>query len=240
MRMRALEVGDEVIVERRDFAVLFRRQALQPCHARVDDEVGGPCPGLRFDEREEACAWVVIIDAEAVFHGDRHVDRLAHGGEAVGNEVGLAHKAGAERARLHALRRAADVEIDFAIAVGGADAGGLCELLGLRAAELQGDGLLQVVEPQQPVTITMDDSVGRDHLGIEQRVAGQMAVESPAIPVRPVHHRRDAEPMRLSFHRKYRSIRALDRVTVSQCSLMVPPVSGCFRFECDPSVTRIG
>ena len=93
---------------------------------------------------------------------------------------------------------------------------------------------------QGTVTITMDDSVGRDHLGIEQRVAGHMAVESPAIPVRPVHHRRDAEPIRLSFHRKHRSIRALDRVTVSQCSLMVPPVSGCFRFECDPSVTRIG
>ena len=80
-------------------------------------------------------------------------DGLAHGGEAVGHQVRLAHQAGAERAGLHALGRAADIEVDLAIAVGRADARGLGQLLRLGPAQLQRDGLLDRIEPQQPVAI---------------------------------------------------------------------------------------
>jgi hypothetical protein len=39
----------------------------------------------------------------------------------------------------------------------------------------------------------MDDSAGRDHLAVEQRAARQQAMEEPAMPVGPIHHRSDGE-----------------------------------------------
>ena len=161
----------------------------------------GPCSRLCLDKGEETLARIVVVNAEAVLHGDGDGHGLAHGGEAVGDQLGLAHQAGAERAGLHALRRAADIEIDLAIAVSGADPRSLRQLVRLGAAELQGDGLLDVIEAKQTIAVAVDDGVSGDHLRVEQRMARQMAMESPAIPVRPVHHRRDGEGVRRNFHR---------------------------------------
>src|SRR5690606_30135081 len=60
-------------------------------------------------------------------------------------------------------------------------------------AQLQRDRMLNVAEPQQPRTIAVDDRICRDHLGIEQGMLGQRTVERPAMPVGPIHHRRNAE-----------------------------------------------
>ena len=43
-------------------------------------------------------------------------DLRLHGGDAVGDHLGLGHQTGAELARLHPVRRAADIEVDLVIA----------------------------------------------------------------------------------------------------------------------------
>ena len=53
--------------------------------------------------------------------------------------------------------------------------------------------MLDRVEAEQPLARPMDDRVGRHHLGIEPRAARQQAMEGPAMPVRPIHHRRNAK-----------------------------------------------
>ena len=71
------------------------------------------------------------------------VDRRLHRRDAVGDEVGRLHQAGAERARLHAVGRAADIEVDLVIAEALADARRLGELCRVRAAELQRHRMLR-------------------------------------------------------------------------------------------------
>ena len=123
------------------------------------------------------------------FDGDRDRDGGLHRGDALGDEAGRLHQAGAERARLDAVGRAADIEVDLAIAEALADARRLGELFRVGAAELQGERLLLRVEAEQPLAVAMDDGVGHDHLRVEQRMARQLAMEEAAVPVRPVHHR---------------------------------------------------
>ena len=61
-----------------------------------------------------------------MFDGDGHRNNFAHGREALGDKIRLAHEARAERAGLYALGRTADIEVDLAIAVLRANARGVC------------------------------------------------------------------------------------------------------------------
>jgi hypothetical protein len=71
------------------------------------------------------------------------------------------------------------------------DPGRLGQLAPIRPAELQGDRSLLRGKVEQPVAVAMDDRVGDDHLGIEQRPFRQLPVKVPAVTIRPIHHRRD-------------------------------------------------
>ena len=73
------------------------------------------------------------------------------------DELRLGHQAGAKAAVFHAIRRAADVEIDLVIAETLADARGFRELARIGAAELQRDRMLAGVEAEQPRAIAMND-----------------------------------------------------------------------------------
>ena len=84
-----------------------------------------------------------VVDADAAFDGDGNGDRADHRRHAFGDQSRLAHQAGAETAALHAVGRAAAVQIDLVIAKIGADAGGLGEARRIGAAELQGDRMLR-------------------------------------------------------------------------------------------------
>ena len=132
-------------------------------------------------------------------------DRALHGSDAVGDQRRRPHQAGAERAGLHAVGRAADIEVDLVIAERLADPRRLGEFARIRAAELQRDRVLFRIETKQPVARAVYDRVGNDHLGIEQRTARQLAMKEAAMPVRPVHHRRDGQSMRLVLLHFYRS-----------------------------------
>ena len=53
--------------------------------------------------------------------------------------------------------------------------------------------MLGGVEAEQPRAIAMQHGGGGDHLRIEPRAAREQAMEDPAMPVGPLHHRRHAE-----------------------------------------------
>ena len=53
--------------------------------------------------------------------------------------------------------------------------------------------MLRLAEAEQAPARTVDDGAGRDHLRVKPRPPRQETVEEPAMPIRPVHHRGDAE-----------------------------------------------
>ena len=113
--MRGLEPVDETVVERRNVAVLARRQALEPGLARVHDQrIGAGAFDRSRRSASSAVFGILLVDADAALDRDRHRDRGLHGGDAIADQRGLRHQAGAEAALLHAVRRAADIEIDLA------------------------------------------------------------------------------------------------------------------------------
>ena len=65
----------------------------------------------------------------------------------------------------------------------------------VRAAELHRDRMLGRIEAEQPRAVAAQHRAGRDHLGVEPRAAREQAMEEPAVPVGPFHHRRDREAM---------------------------------------------
>ena len=146
---------------------------------------------------------VLVVDADPALDGDGNFDRGLHGGDAIADERRLGHQAGAEAARLDAVGRAADIEIDLVIADFLGDAGGLGEGRRLGAAQLQGDRVFIGGKAKQAVAVAETHGVGRHHLAVKQRMTGQLPVEHAAMAVRPLHHRRDGETPSIAFLRFY-------------------------------------
>jgi hypothetical protein len=119
-------------------------------------------------------------------HGDRN--RLCHRLDALGDQFRLGHQAGAERAALHALARAAAIEVDFVVAVLLDQLRAVREVFGLTPAQLHADRMLLPAERQVPLDVAMDQRAGGDHLGVEKGARRHLAQEEPAMPVGPVHH----------------------------------------------------
>ena len=204
--MLALHAIDELVVERRHVAVLFRRQSFEPRLARMHGESLHARARAQADHIAQGLLGILIVHADAAFDRDRNGNRVAHRRHAFRHQLRLPHQAGAEASRLHAVRRAADIQIDFGIAEIRADLRGLRQLLRLRSAQLQRHRIFAAVEAQQPLAIAAQDRVRRHHLGVEQGAARELAMEEPAMPVRPVHHGGYAEAMRhgrlLPVHRR--------------------------------------
>ena len=151
--------------------------------------------GDAVDEIGEDDIRVLLVHADPAFYRDLGPPGggVDHRGAGSGDEVRLPHQAGAEGAGLHTVGGAADIQIDLAITEIERGPHRLRQQFRLRAAELQGDGLFLHRKPQQAVAVAMNHRRRRHHLGIEQRVAAEEAVEIAAMPVRPVHHRRDGQ-----------------------------------------------
>src|SRR5208283_2859466 len=120
-------------------------------------------------------------------------DPRLHRGDAIADKLRFAHQAGAESAAFHALGGATDIEIDFVIAKIGAYFRRLRQQQRIGPAELQGDGMLRRIKAQQAGAVPKQDRGGSKHLGIKPRAVRQDAMEDPAMPVRPIHHRRHAK-----------------------------------------------
>ena len=193
------------MVERRHLAVLLGRETRKPRLAGMHDQsIGAGRPdGTRHDI--ERFLGVLLVDAEAALDRDRHRDRRLHGRDAVADQGGLGHQAGAEAAFLHAIGRTADVEVDLGVARVGADARACRERARIGPAELHRHRVLERIEAEEPCAVAVQHGAGRHHLGVDQRAAREQAMEVPAVPVRPFHHRRDAEAMGLMRQRSPRS-----------------------------------
>ncbi len=94
-------------------------------------------------------------------------NRVAHRLDAVADEHRLGHQAGAERAALHPLARAAAVEVDLGIAPRLAEPGRRGELGRLAAAELERDRMLALVEVEMARHVAVQQRAGRHHLGVK-------------------------------------------------------------------------
>ena len=68
-----------------------------------------------------------------------------------------------------------------------------CEQARIRAAKLQRHRMLGRIVSKKARAIAMDNRAGGDHLGIDQRPTREQAMEEPAVPVGPFHHRCDGE-----------------------------------------------
>ncbi|GJE72553.1 hypothetical protein CHKEEEPN_4110 [Methylorubrum podarium] len=193
VRMRLLQPADAAVIEGRHVPVLPRRQALQPSLAGMHDEPVGARRDHGAGHRVEGLLDVLVIDAQAALHGDGHRHRRLHRRHTGTDEVRFAHQAGAEAPLLHPVGRAADIEVDLGIAEIGGDPRRRREVAGIGAAELHGDRMLAGIEAEQPLPVPVQHGAGRHHLGVEPGAARERPVERAALPVGPVHHRRDAE-----------------------------------------------
>ena len=191
--MRGLEPIDAIVIERRDVAVLARREPFEPGLARVHDERvdAGRSTARAIASSASSGSWSSMPMRHLTVTGIR--DRGLHGGDAVADQRRLRHQAGAEATLLHAVGRTADIEVDLVVAEIRRDARALGELARIAAAELQRHRMLGRVEGQEPRAVAVQHRAGGDHLGIDQRPARQQAMEEPAVPVGPFHHRRDGK-----------------------------------------------
>ncbi len=71
----------------------------------------------RADEVANKAVVVLPIDADAMLDSHRDPHRILHRLDAISDQRRLSHQTRAERAALHALRRAAAIEIDFIVAI---------------------------------------------------------------------------------------------------------------------------
>ena len=168
--MRRLQAIDARIVERRHLAVLLRRQPLQPRLAGMHDEGAHAGAGDDVDEALQVALAILLVDADAALDGHRHLDLPLHGRDAGGDKLRLGHQAGAEAALLHAVGRAADIEVDLVVAVRLADRRRLGERGRIGAAELQRHGMLDVAHAEQARAVAVQDGRRGHHLGVEQRM----------------------------------------------------------------------
>ena len=110
----------------------------------MDVDVGRAGLDHQVDEAVEALLGVLIVDADAALDRHRQVGGVAHGAHAVGHQLRLRHQAGAEAARLHAVGRAADIEVDLVIAERRGNPRRLGQFGGIGAAELHRDRMLDI------------------------------------------------------------------------------------------------
>ena len=70
-----------------------------------------------------------------------------------------------------------------------------------RAAELQRDGMLSRIMPEQPVAWAVNDRIGHHHLGIEKRMPADLPMQVSAMAISPVDHRGNRKDFAASFQR---------------------------------------
>ena len=84
---------------------------------------------------------ILIVHADTALDCHRKCDCLLHCVHTCSNDARRLHEASSERARLNAVRWAADIEIDFLITHGFADARGFCQFCRIGPTQLQGNGM---------------------------------------------------------------------------------------------------
>ena len=191
----ALQPVHDFVAQPRHFAVLLRREPLQHRVARVHDEHLAAGFRHRTDEVAHEAVVLVGVEADAMLHGHGQRHRIAHRAHAVRHQRRLRHEAGAEAPRLDTLRWTAAVQVDLVVAPSLAELRGMREHRRIAAAQLQRQRMLLRVEVQMARHVAVHERGRRHHLGVQARMARDLAQEEPAMPVGPVHHGGSAEAM---------------------------------------------
>ncbi len=165
-RAVALQLVHDAVAQRRDLAVLLRRQTVQPGVAGVHDERVAAGGRRRLDEGVEAVRRFVAIDSDAGLHRDRQGARRAHRGDTVGDAGRFGHETCTEASALHPIAGAAHVEVDLVVAGIRREPGAARELGRFGAAELERDGVFRRVEAEEARGVAEQQHAGLDHLGI--------------------------------------------------------------------------
>ena len=185
-----------------------------------EDAAAGPRHGS--DEVADEGVALVLVDADAVLDRHRHVRHIDHGLDAVGHQVRLGHQAGAEGAALHPLAGAAAVQVDLVVAPLLAQLRAMRQVVRLAAAQLQGNRMLVLAEVEVARHVAMQQRARGHHLGVQQGVVAEQAVEMAAVAVGPVHHggHRHAPPLfgRESSHGRHRTGRRAGAFLQGQAS----------------------
>ena len=189
-----LQAIDARIIERRNIAVLFGRQAFQPRLAGMHHQMVTARRNHPIGQRVQSLFDILLVNPDPAFDGHRHLDHRFDRRDTITHQLRLAHQTGPEAAILHAVGRTADIEVDLVIAEIDADPCRPGQGLRVRAAELQGNRMFAGIKTQQALAVAMDDRPCRDHLAVKSRPPRQDAVESPTMAVGPIHHRGHAEP----------------------------------------------
>lgn len=148
------------------------------------------------DEMDEFLPGIALVDTDAALHRDRDAHGGAHGGNALGNQLRLGHQAGTKTPRLHAIRRTADVQVDFIVTPVLTNACRSGELAWIATAKLQCQRVLAAVEVEQAMALAVDERRTGQHFRVEQRTARQQPYEETEVAIGPLHHRCNAEAMR--------------------------------------------
>ncbi|MNL20569.1 hypothetical protein D3C87_1418260 [compost metagenome] len=192
IRKIAFELGDHVVAQWGNLAVVLRGQALEHGIAGVRNEhPAARVINLAYEITDEIVGFFVI-QAQTVLHSDRNVDRVLHRFHAIRHQGRLRHQAGAKRALLHALRRTAAIQVDLVVAPLPAQPGGLGQGFRLAAAKLQRHGVLGLVKVQVTRDIAMQQRARGDHFRVQACARGQQPVKIAAMAVGNVNHRGDA------------------------------------------------
>ena len=134
---------------------------------------------------------ILIVNADAALHRNGYGHCGLHRHDAVADKRWLRHQTGAEAAFLHPVGWTTDIQIDFVEAEIGANPRTGGERLRIGAANLQRQRMLGGIKAQQTRPIAVQHRTGGQHLGIKQRATREQAMEEPAMPVGPFHHRSD-------------------------------------------------
>jgi len=81
---------------------------------------------------------------------------------------------------------------------------------------------------------------GGDHLGVDQGAAREQAMEEPAVPVGPFHHRRNGEPMCLIWLHFFSTLKSLGRLVCTPFYAMARQFSPLFDASVHTERTRRG
>ncbi len=160
------------------------------------------------DEVGHVFVAIAIVYADAVLDGDGKACGSDHGGDCLGDPIGLEHQAGSKIAALNAIAGAADVEVDAVVAPGLGEAGAMGEATGVIAADLEDEGLFLGGEAEEPIEIAMDDRLGCNHFGVEHHPPTDLPRKEAEMPIGALHHGRNAEGIMPGLHGTSR-IRAL-------------------------------
>ena len=193
-RVRLLEAVHAAVVQRRHIAVLLRRQALQPRLARMHAEGVAAGIGHGGDEALEIGVLILIIDPDAALHRHRNLHLRLHRRHALGHQLRMAHQTGTDHVVLHAIARAADIQVHLVIAPALGDRRTLGQRLRVTATQLQRQRMLRLVVTEEALAVRIEQQCpGGHHLRVQQRTTAQHAREGAVVTGRPFHHRRNGK-----------------------------------------------